>query len=322
MKLSLILLSILFTQNIFAGTKACGGAQVGFWTNPDGTRGGMVASTAKAFTGAYIAPEAQVCDYAQIQIGAKLLDRATLAGRAQLLAGGVVSGSAKVEGEAKVGGSAGITTSITGEVVIAGSPSITGRTTISQKAKVSGSAKIHNSIICQASIIDGLEVIESDYYCQTDDPEPPHPGEAGTKTLLGVDVDRDGVRDDIEIWINQKFSNTPTKDMYNFRQVFKLKAIQNNESLKWASNQIRSKEISKKKQDLISCVLGIAKNGLKTLTMRSKARSELREILEEFKSNTMNTKDRINAHSRYLSNLHGTILEGTGKKNVCGFKVR
>ncbi|MCE3013165.1 MAG: hypothetical protein LW878_08890 [Proteobacteria bacterium] len=322
MSLRFILLALLLSQTALAGTKACGGAQVGFWTNPDGSRGGMVASTAKAFTGAIIAPEAQVCDYAQIQSGAKLLDRATLAGRAQLLPGGEVGGSARVEGEAKVGGSVNIPTKISGEVVVSGSPLITGRTNISQKAKVSGSAKVHNSIICQASLIEGIEVIESDYYCQTDDPEPAHPGEAGTKTLLGVDVDRDGVRDDIEIWINQKFSNTAEKDMYNLRQVFKLQAIQNNESLKWASDKQKSREISKKKMDLVDCMLELSRSTSKDITIKLKALDVVEDSLDEFKVNIMNTRDRIKAHSRYLSNLHGTVLKGTGNKDICGFEVR
>lgn len=36
------------------------------------------------------------------------------------------------------------------------------------------------------------------------DLEPPAPGTAGDATLLGVDTDNDGVRDDVERWINKK----------------------------------------------------------------------------------------------------------------------
>lgn len=38
------------------------------------------------------------------------------------------------------------------------------------------------------------------------DPQPPHPGEAGKETLLGIDSDNDGVRDDVEIWINEAYA--------------------------------------------------------------------------------------------------------------------
>lgn len=36
---------------------------------------------------------------------------------------------------------------------------------------------------------------------EKDGPLPPDPGEAGKATLVGVDTDRDGLRDDVQIWI-------------------------------------------------------------------------------------------------------------------------
>jgi head-tail adaptor len=38
--------------------------------------------------------------------------------------------------------------------------------------------------------------------------EVPDPGEEGKKTLLGIDSDKDGVRDDVQIWINQQYSKS------------------------------------------------------------------------------------------------------------------
>ena len=133
-----MILSLIFISYALAASP-CDGAKVGYWVNPDGSRGGSVATTAKVFAGVTIGPQAQVC----------------------------------------------------GEALVSGKTHIFGR------AKISGKSKIHNATICQASQIAGFDVIDSDYYCQTEDPEPAHPGELGKKTLLGVDIDRDGVRDDI-----------------------------------------------------------------------------------------------------------------------------
>ena len=47
-----------------------------------------------------------------------------------------------------------------------------------------------------ASVADGTRVID-------DDPEPKWPGSDGEKTLEGIDADNDGLRDDVEIWINE-----------------------------------------------------------------------------------------------------------------------
>lgn len=50
------------------------------------------------------------------------------------------------------------------------------------------------------------------------DPQPPHPGEAGKKTLQGIDSDNDGLRDDVEIWINESYQDK------NLREIIKKQA--------------------------------------------------------------------------------------------------
>jgi hypothetical protein len=40
---------------------------------------------------------------------------------------------------------------------------------------------------------------------------PPDPGEAGKKTLEGIDSDHDGLRDDLQRWIYARFPNEPKK---------------------------------------------------------------------------------------------------------------
>lgn len=40
---------------------------------------------------------------------------------------------------------------------------------------------------------------------------PPDPGNAGTRTLEGIDSDHDGLRDDLQRWIYARFPNEPKK---------------------------------------------------------------------------------------------------------------
>lgn len=42
---------------------------------------------------------------------------------------------------------------------------------------------------------------------------PPDPGEAGKKTIHGIDADHDGVRDDVQRWIYAYVPNEPKKQM-------------------------------------------------------------------------------------------------------------
>ncbi len=40
---------------------------------------------------------------------------------------------------------------------------------------------------------------------------PPDPGASGKKTLIGIDSDHDGLRDDLQRWIHARFPNEPKK---------------------------------------------------------------------------------------------------------------
>jgi len=46
---------------------------------------------------------------------------------------------------------------------------------------------------------------------------PPDPGEAGKQTLKGIDSDDDGVRDDIQLWILDRYPNEPAKQEAQFQ---------------------------------------------------------------------------------------------------------
>lgn len=280
----------------------CGGAQVGFWTNPDASRGGSVATTAKVQTGAFIASGAQVCESAQVKSGAKILDQAVVSGRAVINAGAEVGGRAKVQGEAKVGGS-NVATKIGGDALVEGSAMVTGNTQVIARAKVRGSSKVHNAIVCQASVIEGFNVVDSDYYCQTEDPEPQHPGELGMKTLLGIDSDRDGVRDDLEIWINEKFSNTPSEDKRLTRLEFK----------DYSRNTLEIMKKSKIKSEVIR--LETENSRIAECLRNTGLKGKLLEVYTEYEGNLMNTHERYKTWwevQKYFAGM-GVLTKTRGK---------
>ena len=234
----------------------CDGAQVGYWTNPDGSRGGWVAKTAQVERQVFVGPEVQICDGAQVR------------------------GTSRVFG----------------------------------RAKVSGKSVVRNAIICQASQINGFDVVDSDYYCQTEDPEPPHPGELGKKTLLGVDSDRDGVRDDVEVWINDKFSNTPLEEKRFERLAFKEKSRFYQLIIKDRAvrGSVRSKYIQ-----LIGvqdCIYILYLNDAFGSKNRTKVLKEKMTNRKELFEKTFNTRKRVVAWEEVLKHLGGLKLESSFKE--------
>lgn len=271
--------------------------------------------TAKVQAGAFIAAGAQVCESAQVKSGAKILDQAIISGRAVINAGAEISGRAKVQGEAKIGGS-NVATKIGGDALVEGSAMVTGNTQVIARAKVRGSSKVHNAIICQASLIEGFDVVDSDYYCQTEDPEPAHPGELGKKTLLGVDSDRDGVRDDLEIWINNKFSNTQGSSKKMYRENFKAYARMHLELLKYRSDTSRVRALYKEIIDSTKCLRQFHIKGKTTSDKLSQSR-EMRKIKDELFEEFLNTNERVVEWDKVLNQMDGQEIGGTGKKVSC-----
>lgn len=286
----------------------CRSGEGGVHVNPDNTPGGFVAKTAKVEAGATVSQNAQVCEFAQIKAGAKILGQAVIRGRAQISSNVEVSGFAQVMGEARVSGGV----KISGSALIDGSPQISGATQISGLAKIEGGSKIHNALICQASRITNFDVIDSDYYCQTEDPEPPHPGELGKKTLLGVDTDIDGVRDDVEIWINASASNKPNKDNTNIRMALKQIARDMTFSLKSKNAQQKAVEAYKKQRQAQKCLSDLGDNQTPVEEMQ-------RKILKIF----YNTMPRLDGYVEMKTQSAGEEFEVLQKKFVtCSFTVK
>mgnify|MGYP000623838100 CR=1 FL=1 len=78
---------------------------------------------------------------------------------------------------------------------------------------------------------------------------PIDPGEAGKKTLEGIDSDRDGLRDDLQRWIYARFPNDPKK-----RAALKQLAIHYQKALLLKQNESDMEEDSKRGSKAIACI--------------------------------------------------------------------
>lgn len=229
----------------------CNGAQGKYHSNPDGSNGGFIQNGARVPRDAYVSVDSEICGKV------------------------IIEGTAKIEAGSR----------IEENVVIQGSPRIVD-SHIFGSARISGRAVVESSEICQTSLIEGIKVINSKYYCQTEDPAPKDPGEAGKKTLLGVDSDGDGVRDDIEIFINNVLSNTAKKNKSEERTATKTLAKIFQKELLFKDSKQQILQFNQIKNELYSC-FEITKS-------------------DEIYSKNYNTEERLYALFRVAGHLHGT----------------
>ena len=256
----------------------CSGALGANHKNPDGSVGGFVASTAKVASTVSVDPSSSVCEKAVIQGNAKLKGKSEVKGSAQI-EGNVNLSSSKVHG----------------------------------MAKVYGSSIVTNSRICQASEV-SFNVINSDYYCQTDNEEPTDPGELGKKTILGIDSNVNGIRDDVEIWINNNTSNTPEKDMYNVRMALKQIAKDVQSNMKNKDNREKSIQHGRAAIDSFSC--------LQDVTSPEESERFTADLQIQLYGSTM---DRLKAWAKLQGNLSGQTFSVSDKKqkgSTCGFNLK
>lgn len=126
------------------------------------------------------------------------------------------------------------------------------------------------------------------------------------KTIAGVDSDNDGIRDDIQRWINEEFSTEPKVKMA-MREV----AISRQLDLLSVDNKEQSILAGKKYLDDLICLSSIV-----GLDQKSKLRRELDTQL-------LNTKDRLYANLKANANFSGQAWELPGtdeeKKALCSF---
>lgn len=216
MKIFLGLLMLLIHLNAFGAP--CNGALGRYHVNPDGSQGGFIQRTAWVDKNTFLDSTSEICD------------KAIIRGRVQIEDGSRIRENVIIEGSAVIQDSH-----------------------IHGSAKISGRVTVQNSEICQASLIEGIKVINTNYYCQTEDSQPKPPGEENFKTLLGVDSDGDGVRDDIEIFINNILSNTPTKNNSEERSASKIFAKVLQKEFLLRDHKEHLQILHKEKTDIINC---------------------------------------------------------------------
>lgn len=126
------------------------------------------------------------------------------------------------------------------------------------------------------------------------------PGEECKKTLAGIDSDNDGVRDDIQRWINENFSSRES-----FKQGLKQYAKYKQLEILNVDNKAKSIEYTHKTFEATECNLSIA------------GYDETIKVNKELIAKYYNTEARVKATNKADSNFHG---QGESKK-VLALKV-
>lgn len=141
-----------------------------------------------------------------------------------------------------------------------------------------------------------------------DFPLPPDPGEAGKETLLGIDSDNDGVRDDIQRYIYLTYPNEK-----NVRLALMQLSRNYQELLVNTSDPEISHSIVKKFYRSIDCLYYV----------KGDVRSAIK-IGRALKAETLNTKERSLAFIQFNNSLAGkttTMTPITEWQNCCLFDL-
>ncbi|MCK6594950.1 MAG: hypothetical protein L6Q33_07100 [Bacteriovoracaceae bacterium] len=125
-------------------------------------------------------------------------------------------------------------------------------------------------------------------------------------TIAGVDTDNDGIRDDVQRWINEEFGDQPKVKM-----AMREAAILRQQSFLNVDDKNASILISKKRLDSNLCLYSIVGNDKGT------------KLLNGLKSLLLNTKDRIYTDIKINANFSGQSyrLPKINRSNLCNFDV-
>ncbi len=138
---------------------------------------------------------------------------------------------------------------------------------------------------------------------------PPDPGEAGKETLLGIDSNANGVRDDVEIYIYKRFRGfeNSRKDRAIAMQYAKATQIIIQEpEMAYTKKTYILMENAHDCQVYVSDV--VAKGAWNTWLKYS---TEHEVFNEEMKDTIFNTKERLEAYIKYNDALSGHVFEST-----------
>ena len=138
---------------------------------------------------------------------------------------------------------------------------------------------------------------------------PPDPGEEGKKTLLGVDSDNDGLRDDVQRWIYRSYPNEPL-----LQKALSQVARDHIESFGFLDNKEQAIRASFKFLKSVDCLYEIF--DLVTVGERDLFKEEeLFSVIE-------NTPDRFKAARKLDSHFSGQLSSQHAKPfTYCRFEV-
>ncbi len=134
---------------------------------------------------------------------------------------------------------------------------------------------------------------------------PPDPGAAGNKTLLGVDSNNNGVRDDIERYLATTYAGQPK----TFLAMMDLAAVMQLE-LKDADSEDLSRQHALVNTKISACIISI---------VGVDAKSEYRRALS---AEQLNTTARSQAHEEYDSHLGGMWQSPPDDGSTCSEAVK
>ncbi len=135
---------------------------------------------------------------------------------------------------------------------------------------------------------------------------PPIPNkEINDSTIAGIDSDNDGVRDDVELWINNKFENSE-KQRKAFKEIAKVRAV----ALEVSSDKLASIEQSRRLEEALVCAYAQVKADELDTSLFYRAFKEQKAVF-------LNTKNRILANIKYNDHLHGV---GTSERVIAAKK--
>lgn len=137
---------------------------------------------------------------------------------------------------------------------------------------------------------------------------PPDPGEEGMKTLLGVDVNNNSIRDDIERWIAKEYPNSA-----KIREGLMQQAKVYNLMLRDAGDKNLSRAHSMELEKVRSCGFYIGE-------LNGKSVDQIIDVFSELHAQFLNTDERSLAYFAYDKQLEGGIYgDVPNDKAACDF---
>jgi hypothetical protein len=137
---------------------------------------------------------------------------------------------------------------------------------------------------------------------------PPDPGEAGKKTLMGIDSDGDGLRDDIQRYIYLTYPDQP-----NVQGGLRQLALSLQKTLDSGRENGTGRKLANEIHMGMECVSSFVGD-------------ELYNVLQRLKAEVVNTYDRTRQYLDYDKELSGGVFSGSGLPinqtyKLCDFAV-